>query len=95
MSIKAVTDETIKKAGWLPIVQRLVWAAGWLYPCFMATTSLARSLQEKAEATCTTCMDRAAQLLFLSLPVGGAAFLPVLEPCRRPQVPGEQYQCSG
>jgi hypothetical protein len=91
--IATKVDVAVQRAGLLPTVQSLLWAAGWLYPCFMASTSLEPSLQHKAELACTACMYRATQLLFTFPPFDMAALLSLLRPCSYPQVSGEWVQC--
>jgi hypothetical protein len=71
-----------------PGVGYVVQAAGWLYPCFMPSSSLAPPVKAAAFWAWCSCMAFANKILY-DYPVQDmAAFRLLLSPSRRPWVPG-------
>jgi hypothetical protein len=88
------TDKAKTLATLRPMQQQLLWAAGWLLPCFMADSGLTPPLQAKAGAAWTTCMSMATRLLTQAPPVNVPEFVSILQPCGSPQIPGKGCQHS-
>jgi hypothetical protein len=93
------TDKAKKLASLRPIQLRLLWAAGWLLPCFIAPSGLSRTLQAKARSAWTSCMTMATRLLTDAPPTDLPGFLSLMQGCGSPQIQSErlpaiQLRCS-
>jgi hypothetical protein len=86
----AFMDDTQQAAALLPSLRDLLHAAGWLHHCFAPGSSLrpAGPLPEAAEHMWVTCVSTVNKLWSKRSRGTYAALQSLLEPCRRPQVPG-------
>jgi hypothetical protein len=77
-------------AALLPCLRDLLHAAGWLHHCFAPGNSLQLPdpLPDSAQRVWVTCMSAVNRLLCQRSPRTLASLQSLLEPCRRPQVPG-------
>jgi hypothetical protein len=75
-----------------PHVLDLLHVAGWLYPCFMPSSRLKPAEQLGTRLLWHTCVGGVQEVLRVHPLNSMDAFLPLLEPRTRPQVPGEERQ---
>jgi hypothetical protein len=75
-----------------PVQLGLLWAAGWLLPCFTQGSRLPPALQANARSACCSFMSLATRLLTLAPPSDQAGFVALLNQCGRPQVPSECHR---
>jgi hypothetical protein len=71
-----------------PRLRDLLHVAGWLYPCFMPSSSLAPDVQSNAADTWICCIALAEQILKHNPPTNMTAFQSLVESHRRPRVRG-------
>jgi hypothetical protein len=72
-----------------PCLRLLLQAAGWLYPCFMPSSSLDPMLQAGVQEAWGSCMFLANGILSSNPLPHMPAFLALVQPYTNPQVPGE------
>jgi hypothetical protein len=72
-----------------PHVRDLLHAAGWLYPCFMPSSTLPHNLQEAAFQAWMCCTSEACMALKMYEPPHVNILLSLGEPRYQPRVPGE------
>jgi hypothetical protein len=74
---------------WLPKLRDLLQAAGWLYPCFLPSSSLAPDVQRTAWLAWQRCMTLFDLVMTLHSALEEEAMWLLLEPRSQPQIPGE------
>jgi hypothetical protein len=67
----------------------LLHVAGWLYPCFMPSSTLPESVQDAAANACMACLSRSSNALLCYKPSDCSGLMLLGEPRIRPRVPGE------
>jgi hypothetical protein len=88
------TEKAKKLATLRPIQLRLLFAAGWLLPCFMGPSGLNPFLKGKARWTCNACMSMATRLLIQAPPQDLMGSTALLQGCGRPEIPSKHQHVS-
>jgi hypothetical protein len=78
-----------KPEGLQPCLRPLLQAAGWLYPCFMPSSRLTTALQSAVQDSWVKCMYLAYSISAGQKHHSMVAFQALLQPYRKPAVPGE------